>query len=130
MLKTIGHTTTDIIIVIWTATYVWNICECKFDLTEREYEKVKLKNLSRLSRNSSLKKIVFERFNEHLPHFQFKSDFFCIVILSVQILKICKRSWQLTKLTNTEKGWMRLLSLSDMALICQNICLGRRKIMI
>ena len=104
MLKTIGHTTTDIIIVICTATYVLNICECKFDLIEREYEKVKRKNLSSLSRNSSLKKMVFERFNEHLPHFQFKSGFFCIVILSVQILKIYKRSLQLTKLTNTEKG--------------------------
>ena len=54
---------------------------------EKKQEKVKLKKLSSLSRNLSIK-----RFNEHLPHFQFKSDFFCIVILSVQILKFYRRS--------------------------------------
>ena len=43
---------------------------------EKEQEKVKRKKLSCLCRNSSLKKMVFERFNEHRPHFQFKSDFF------------------------------------------------------
>ena len=62
------------------------------DKIEKKHEKFKRKKLSSLSRNSSLKKMVFERFNEHLPHFQFKSDFFCIVILSVQILKIYTRS--------------------------------------
>ena len=46
------------------------------DKIEKEQEKVKRKKLSSLSRNSSLKKMVFERFNEHLPHFQFKSDYF------------------------------------------------------
>ena len=46
------------------------------DKTEKEQKKVKQKKLSSLSRNSSLKKMVFERFNEHLPHFQFKSDYF------------------------------------------------------
>ena len=33
------------------------------------------KKLCTLSGNSSLKKMVFERFNEHLPQFQFKADF-------------------------------------------------------
>ena len=46
------------------------------DEIEKEQEKVKWKNVSSLSRNLSLKKMVFERCNEHLPHFQFKSDFF------------------------------------------------------
>ena len=46
------------------------------DKIEKEQEKVKRKKLSCLCRNSSLKKMVFERFNEHRPHFQFKSDFF------------------------------------------------------
>ena len=51
--------------------------------TEKEQEKVKRKKLYSLSRYSSLKKMVFGRFNEH--HLQFKSDIFCIVILSVHI---------------------------------------------
>ena len=46
------------------------------DKIEKEQEKFKRKKLSSLSRNSSLKKMVFERFNEHLPHFQFKSDYY------------------------------------------------------
>ena len=50
------------------------------DKIEKEQQKVKLKTLSSLSRNSSLKKIVFERSNEHLPHLQFKSHFFCIFL--------------------------------------------------
>ena len=46
------------------------------DKIENKQEKVERKNLSSLSRKLSLKKMVFERFNEHLPHFQFKSNFF------------------------------------------------------
>ena len=46
------------------------------DKIKKEQEKVKRKKLSSLSRNSNLKKMVLERFNEHLPHFQFKSVFF------------------------------------------------------
>ena len=49
------------------------------DKIEKEQEKVKRKKLSSLSRNSSLQKMVFERFNEHLPHFQFKLDFFFVL---------------------------------------------------
>ena len=45
------------------------------DKVEKEQEKVKRKKLSSLCRNSNLKKMVFERFNEHLSHFQFKLDF-------------------------------------------------------
>ena len=42
-------------------------------------EKVKRKMLPSLSGNSSFKKMVFERFNEHLPHFQFRSHFFYVL---------------------------------------------------
>ena len=59
-----------------------------FGKIEKEQEKVKRKKLCSLSRNFSLKKMVFKRFNDHIPHFQLKSDFFYIVIPSVQILKI------------------------------------------
>ena len=42
---------------------------------EKEQQRIKQKKLSTLSGNSSVKKMVFERFNGHLPHFQFKADF-------------------------------------------------------
>ena len=45
------------------------------DKIEKEQQRIKRKKLSTLSGNSSRKKMVFERFNEHLPHFQFKGDF-------------------------------------------------------
>ena len=45
------------------------------DKVEKEQQRIKQKKLSNLSGNSSFKKTVFERFNEHLPHFQFKADF-------------------------------------------------------
>ena len=43
--------------------------------TEKKQQRIKRKELSTLSGNSSPKEMVFERFNEHLPHFQFKADF-------------------------------------------------------
>ena len=64
-------------------------CECKsnwlikirshLDKIEKEQEKVKWKKLSSLSRYSSFKKMVLERFNEHLPHFHFRSDCFFVL---------------------------------------------------
>ena len=45
------------------------------DKVEKEQRRIKQKKLSNLSGNSSLRKMVFERFNIHLPHFQFKADF-------------------------------------------------------
>ena len=45
------------------------------DKIEKEQAKVKQKTLPSLSRNSHLKRMVLERFDEHVPHFQFKSDF-------------------------------------------------------
>ena len=45
------------------------------DKVEKEQQRIKQKKLSTLSSSSSLKKMVFERFNEHLFHFQFKADF-------------------------------------------------------
>ena len=45
------------------------------DKVEKEQQRIKQKKLPTLSSNSSLKKVVSERFNEHLPRFQFKADF-------------------------------------------------------
>ena len=36
---------------------------------EKEHSKIKQKKLANLSRNSHLKRMVLERFEEHLPHF-------------------------------------------------------------
>ena len=41
---------------------------------EKEQQRIKRKKLSNLPANSIFKKMVFERFNEHLSHFQFKAD--------------------------------------------------------
>ena len=45
------------------------------DKIEKEQAKTKQKKLPSLSRSSHLKRMVLERFDEYLPHFQFKSDF-------------------------------------------------------
>ena len=45
------------------------------DKVETEQQRIKQTKLSTLSSNFSLKKMVFKRFNEHLPHLQFKADF-------------------------------------------------------
>ena len=45
------------------------------DKIENKQTKTKQKKSASLSRNSHLKRMVLERFDEHLPHFQFKSDF-------------------------------------------------------
>ena len=45
------------------------------DKIEKERAKTKRKKLANLSRNSHLKKMVLERFDDRLPHFQFKWDF-------------------------------------------------------
>ena len=48
----------------------------QLDKVEKEQQRIMQKKSSTLSSNSSLKKKkVFERFNEHLSHFQFKADF-------------------------------------------------------
>ena len=39
------------------------------DKVEKEQQRIKQKRLSTLSGNSNVKKLVFERFYEHLPHF-------------------------------------------------------------
>ena len=44
------------------------------DKVEKEHAETELKKLAYLSRNSHLKRMAFERFDEHLPHFQIKSD--------------------------------------------------------
>ena len=69
------------------------------DKIEKEQENVKPKKLSSISRNSSLKKVVFERLSKQLPHFQFKSDIFLYCKCE------CPDFQNLyTLLTNTEKG--------------------------
>ena len=45
------------------------------DKVKKDQQRIKQKKLSTLSGNSSVKKMVFERFYGHLPHFQFKIDF-------------------------------------------------------
>ena len=45
------------------------------DQIEKEQAKNKRKKLPSPSINSQLKRMVLKRFHEHLPHFQFKSDF-------------------------------------------------------
>ena len=45
------------------------------DKIENEHAKTKQKKLGSLSRNFHFMIIVLERFDEHPPHFQFKSDF-------------------------------------------------------
>ena len=57
------------------------------DKVENEQQRIKRKKLSFLSGNSSVKKMIFEPFYEHLPHFQFKVDFLSYCN-SVQNLKI------------------------------------------
>ena len=49
------------------------------DRVERKQQKIRLKKLRSLSPNSVCKKLLIERFYEHLPHFRFKLDFvkFC-----------------------------------------------------
>ena len=49
------------------------------DRVEKKQQKIKLKKLRSLSPNSMYKKLLTERFYEHLPHFRFKFDFlkFC-----------------------------------------------------
>ena len=42
---------------------------------EKEQQRIKPKKLPTISGNLYLKKIAFEPFNQHLPHFQFKTDF-------------------------------------------------------
>ena len=45
------------------------------DKIGKEQAKIKRKKLTSLPRNFHLKRMAFEQFDEHLPHFQFKSDF-------------------------------------------------------
>ena len=82
-------------IYIYIYIYIYIFDQSIFDLSlyiyhldkiEKEQEKVKRKNFSSLSRNSSLKKMVFEKFNQT----QLEPPSFSIQI-SVQILKMFTR---------------------------------------
>ena len=66
--------------------------------------------MSSLSRNLSLKKIVFERFNEHHPHFQFKSDFF--LYCSSQCPNF-ENLYTLLTINKTDKYWERVNATSQ-----------------
>ena len=57
-------------------TYSWLVqVRNHLDKIEKEYAKTKWKILGSLSRNYYIKRTVFQRFDEYLIHFQFKSDF-------------------------------------------------------
>ena len=58
------------------------------DKVEKEQQRIKQKKLSTLSSNSSLKRMVFERFNEHFLTFSLRQILYCIAALNVQNLKI------------------------------------------
>ena len=57
------------------------------DKIEKEQAKTKREKLASLW-NSHLKRLVLEWFDEHRPHFQFKSDFLSYYILYARNLKI------------------------------------------
>ena len=88
------------------------------DKIEKEQEKVKRKKLSSLSRNSSFKKTVFERFNKHLPQLQFKSDFFLYcnsqcpdfgnLYTLLTISKTCKYRGRVNTTSQTYRGGTNL----------------------
>ena len=72
------------------------------DKVEKEQQRIKQKKLSTLSSNSSLKKMVFEQFNEHLPRFQFKADF--LLYCSSQCPEF-ENIYTLTTLNKTYKNY-------------------------
>ena len=60
------------------------------DKIGKEQAKFKWKKLTSLPRNSHRKRMVFEQFDEHLLHFQFKSDFFFVFVLQFSMPTIGK----------------------------------------
>ena len=54
------------------------------DNIEMKHAKTKRKKIANLSRDSHLKKLVLEQFDEHLPHFQFRLCF----VLHFSMLRI------------------------------------------
>ena len=95
------------------------------DNVQKEQQRIKQKKSSTLSSNSSLKKMVFERFNEHLSHFQFKADFFsncspqCPEYENIYTLttlnKICKNHEKnnASQTCQDESGLLKVLSNED-----------------
>ena len=61
-----------ILILIWNGYLKWRIIL-------RSLQETKRKKLSNLSKYAEIKKLVLDRFREHLPPFEFKTDFtsFC-----------------------------------------------------
>ena len=57
------------------------------DKTDKEQGKTKRKNLAGLSRNYHFKRMVLEWFDEHLSHFQFKSD--CLSYFFLEFENLC-----------------------------------------
>ena len=58
------------------------------DKPENIQSKIKRKKLRNMSTNSLHKKVVRERFDEHLPFFKFKYDLEQNVVLNFQTLRI------------------------------------------
>ena len=87
---------------------------------EKEQLRIKQEKLSNLSGNSSLKKMYFWRFNEHLPHFQFNSssqspEFENIYTLTTlnKTLNNCERINNASETCQDECGLSKVLNTED-----------------
>ena len=81
----------------------------------RKQQRIKQKKLSTFSSNCSLKKVVFERFNEDLSHFQFKAEF--LSYCSSHGLEF-ENSYTLATLNNTYKNNVKINNASQ---TCQDV---------
>ena len=70
------------------------------DQIEKEQAKNKRKKLPSPSINSQLKRMVLKRFHEHLPHFQFKSDF---LLYCNSLCAELENLWTLVTINKTSK---------------------------
>ena len=70
------------------------------DQIEKEQAKTKRKKLASPSRNYRLKRMVLKRFHEHLPHFQFKSDF---LLYCNSLCPELENLWTLVTINKTSK---------------------------
>ena len=80
------------------------------DKVQKERQRIKEKKLSTLSSNSSVKKMVFERFYKHLPHFQFEFDF--LSYRSSQRAEF-ENIYSLTTLNKTDKNQKKMNNPSE-----------------
>ena len=81
----------------------------------RKQQGIKQEKLPTFSSNCSLKKVVFERFNEDLSHFQFKAEFSSHC--SSHRLEF-ENSYTLATLNNTYKNHVKINNASQ---TCQDV---------